>query len=185
MNRLICSFVTLLLAFTFAFGQADGGELEKPAPEMKKLSFLAGKWEGTMKFYDDGQPYIECDAKAEIAPKFDGFYLRIDYRIDSKSGTPADEAIHWTGETTIGWNDDDSEFASVGFESSTGTPAWDAGKLEDDTRLVLICEDDTNKYYRVTWERESSARLRYTMDAWDDEKKDWTKDRECFYSPRK
>jgi len=131
---------------------------EPPAPELKKLEFLAGKYSGKGKMYVPGGAAVDWTMKDEGQWVLGGQFLRTVSKAEFP-GVGAEDAVEM-----IGYDNRAKVFRLWRYSSMGGSPTEAEGKF-DGARLVMLSKPDASGgVYRAMWEPKSGSQVYFLLE---------------------
>ena len=120
--------------------------MPKPVAEHKKLSWLAGRWDGEERL--SPSPWEPEGGTAtghyDWRPALDGFYVIGDYRQEREGN------VNFRGHAVIGWDAPTSRYVMFWFDSTGFVPATASfGTWDGDT--LTVGHQDAMGHHRYSW----------------------------------
>lgn len=118
-----------------------------PAPELKKLEFLVGKYTGKGKVHLPGQPTADWTTNDTTSWILDGHYLRTEAK-SVYSGLGLTEL----SSTVLGYDPTAKVYRMWRFSNGMPTPHEGSGTFEGKKLIILMKPADQGEVFRATYE---------------------------------
>jgi uncharacterized protein DUF1579 len=164
-------------AFAQDAGKKDAGaamQMPKPAPELQKLSFLAGKWTGQETFEPNPMAPQGTKGTGTLTANFDldNFFLHLE--LHSKS-----DMMNYSAHGLISYDAAKSQYVEYWFDN-TGEVTQYTGKLDGDKFVLTGAVQAGKPSERVTFTKASPTQLKMVVEM--DEGKGFAKFIEVNYT---
>lgn len=159
--------LALLALCTLATTRPAGAQemMPKPAPEMAKLDYFLGEWDGKMTMSMPGAPSEAIPTTLKSDRFADGMYLRSVYVLELPGMGKMEGTI------LLGWDAAAKSYRAWTFENTAPTPREEEGKFEGN-KFVLISKPHSGMVTRATFTMKSAKECHFLIEMKEGDK--WT-----------
>lgn len=159
MKRLSMLFVVGALGLMVGSPDLRAGQApQPPAPELKKLQFLAGKWTTKGKMFAPGQPPSDWTSSEVADWGLGGRYLRTISKVDLP-GLGPDEALE-----LVGYDSNAKVYRFWRFASGEESPTVAEGNFEGKKLVLTSKGGETVPTFRITWEPREKTSVYFLLE---------------------
>lgn len=148
---------SLLVAAVAAGGIGAAQGPEPPAPELKKLEFLAGKSITKGKMYEPGKPPADWSSTDNAQWVLGGQFLRSTSK-SQYAGFGTEDALE-----IFGYDAKAKAYHFWRFGNMSGMPSEVSGNFEG-SKLVMTSKDSEEMVFRATWEPKEKGSVAFLLE---------------------